>query len=81
MGILTTLLTLPVSGPIKGAMWIAGQVHDAAQAQMNDPAAIKAALVDLERKLDAGEIDEAAFDAAEEALLDRLVDVQRKAAR
>jgi hypothetical protein len=80
MGLLRTLLTLPVSGPVNGALWLAGKVHEAALAQMNDPAAVKAALLDLERRLDVGEIDEDAFEEAEAALLDRLIEIQRAAA-
>lgn len=77
MGLLTTLLTLPVSGPVKGALWVAEKVHDAAYAQLHDPAAVKRALAELERQVDAGEIDEDAFEAAEAVLLDRLEEAQR----
>lgn len=72
MGLLTTLLTLPVSGPLKSVMWVAQKIHETAEAEFNNPAAIKAALAALEARLVAGEIDEDAFEAAEAALLDRL---------
>ena len=72
MGLLTTLLTLPVAGPIGGALWLARKVGEAAEQELTDPAAIKRALADLERQLDAGEIDIDAFEEAEEILLDRL---------
>lgn len=72
MGLLTSLLTLPVSGPIKGALWVMQQVHEAAEAEYYDPAAIKKALVTLEKQLEAGEIDEETFEQAEDLLLDRL---------
>jgi hypothetical protein len=78
MGILTTLLTLPVSGPVKGTMWVLEKVHEAAEAQYYDPGAIKRDLVDLERRLEAGEIDEETFEAAEEILLDRLDEAARR---
>jgi hypothetical protein len=79
MGLLTSLLTLPVAGPIKGALWVMGQVHEAAEAEFYDPGAIKRALVTLERQLDAGEIDEETFEEAEALLLDRLdAAVQRR---
>ena len=80
MGLLSKLLTLPVAGPMRGALWVAGQVHDAATAELNDPAAIRAALTELERRLEAGEIDEETYEAEEEALLDRL-DAAHAAAR
>ena len=79
MGLLTSLLTLPVAGPIKGALWVMRQVHEAAEAEFYDPGAIKRALVALERQLDAGEIDEETFEQAEALLLDRLdAAVQRR---
>ena len=64
MGLLSTLLTLPVSGPVKGALWTVGKVVEAAEAEFYDPAAIRRELAALERRLEAGEIDEDAFEAA-----------------
>ncbi len=82
MGLLRSLLGLPVSGPLKAAVWVAESVREAALAEYNDPAAIRAALVDLERRLDAGEIDEDAYEAAEQVLLDRMeAAMQREQAR
>lgn len=72
MGILTALLTLPVSGPARGTLWIAGQIRDAVNHELNDPAALRAALDALEEKLLAGEITEEAYEAAETDLLTRL---------
>jgi hypothetical protein len=78
MGLLTTLLSAPVAGPAKGAWWLAQRLHEAALAERDDPASIRAALADLERRLDAGEIDEPAFEAEEERLLDRLEAIQSR---
>jgi hypothetical protein len=72
MGILRTLVTLPIAGPVRGAFWLAAQIHEAASAEFNDPAAIRAALTELEKRLDAGEMDENAFEAEEALLLDRM---------
>lgn len=77
MGLLGRLLTLPVSGPLAGAYWVAHHLHDAAERELNDPAAIRRTLRALEEDLEAGVIDEAAFEEAEEILLVRL----RQAAR
>lgn len=77
MGLLTSLLTLPVAGPIKGALWLADKIHDQALQAMNDPAEIKRELLRLERALEAGEIDEDAYEEAELALLTRLRDAQK----
>lgn len=72
MGLLRTLLTLPVSGALDGVLWVAGQIHDAALAEINDPATLRRALVDLERDLLAGRIDEDTYDEAETRILMRL---------
>ena len=72
MGLLRTLLTLPVSAPVGGALWIAARIHESAQQEMTDPAAIRRALGELERELEAGRIDEPTFEAAELILLTRL---------
>lgn len=77
MGILTSLLTLPVAGPLKAAWWLTEKLHEQALATMNDPAEIKRELVRLEESLDAGEIDEDTFEELELRLLTRLQDIQR----
>jgi uncharacterized membrane protein len=78
MGWITTLLTFPVSLPVKGALWIGGQIHDAALAELNDPAAIRRALMVLEEQLEAGEIDEDTFEAREAVLIARLRAARRE---
>lgn len=77
MGLLTTLLTLPVTGPVKTAWWIAEKLHEQALNTLNDPAEIKRALVRLEAQLDAGELTEEEFEALELELLTRLRDAKR----
>ncbi len=72
MGLLRSLLTLPVRAPLDGAFWLAGQIHEAAERELTDPAMIRQRLIALEAALEAGEIDEAQFEAAEDVLLRRL---------
>lgn len=81
MGLLTSLLTLPVTGPAKAAWWIAETLHERALAELNDPKAIKAEIAALEKRLLAGEITEEDYEEAELALLTRLRDIQRAAKR
>ncbi|WP_419897211.1 gas vesicle protein GvpG [Roseomonas sp. USHLN139] len=66
------LLTLPASGPISGLVWIAQRIATLVDDEQSDPARVEAALLALERRLEAGEIDEAAYDAAEAPLLEEL---------
>ena len=72
MGLLSALVLLPVAGPMKGSLWIARQVAEAVERERNDPAALRAALDEAERRLEAGEIDEDTYDAIEDDLLARM---------
>lgn len=72
MGWLSTLLAFPVALPLAGIGWVAHQVAEAAEAQHFDPARIEAALLRLEKRLEAGEITEDEYDAAEAELLAEL---------
>ena len=72
MGLLRALITLPVKGPLDGAVWIAQKVNETAQREWNDPASLRKTLVALEKQLLAGEISEEDYDTAETELLLRL---------
>ncbi|WP_274563868.1 gas vesicle protein GvpG [Streptomyces spiramyceticus] len=71
MGLLGELLLLPLA-PVRGTSWVLRQVLGEAERQYYDPSAIQRALGLLERRLEAGEIDEAEFDRREDELLARL---------
>ncbi|MGR8007251.1 gas vesicle protein GvpG [Streptomyces hypolithicus] len=71
MGLLGELLLLPLA-PVRGTNWVLRQVVTEAERQYYDPSAIQRELAQLERRLEAGEIDEAEFDRREDELLDRL---------
>jgi hypothetical protein len=72
MGLLSRLLTAPVSLPVSGALWVAAKVAECAETELTDPATIRQALDALERDLLAGRITEDAFEEAEADLLARL---------
>ncbi len=72
MGLLRSLLSLPVKGPIDGTLWVARQIQDAADKELNDPAALRKALAALETQLLAGAISEGEYDEAETRLLLRI---------
>lgn len=77
MGPLGMLLALPVAGPMGALTWLARQIDNAARQEMLDPARIETALRALERRLENNEIDEAAFEAEEERLLEELAEITR----
>jgi hypothetical protein len=79
MGVFGNTLGLPLTGPLRGLGWLARQIAEAASREMTDPAPIEAELLALERQMQAGEIDEATFEAREAELLARLADMTRPA--
>lgn len=76
MSILLKLITLPLTGPMDAAWWTAKKLAERAEEVYYDDAPIRAALLDLELRLDLGEIDEEAFEAEETALLNRLNEIR-----
>lgn len=76
MGWLSKVLTFPVSLPVDAALWTARKLAERAEEVYYDDAPIRAALLELEMKLDLGEIDEEAFEQEETQLLQRLKEVR-----
>jgi hypothetical protein len=73
MGLISGLLKLPLS-PVLGTVWIAEQIQAQAEAEYYDEAAIQAQLRDIDAARQAGTIDGAEADAAEDALIERLLE-------
>jgi Gas vesicle protein G len=73
MGLFLTLLTLPVSGPVGGTIWIAEQVRAAAEGERYGEAAVHQELMDLEYWYERGELTDVEFDEAADVLLERLM--------
>ncbi|HKG66482.1 MAG TPA: gas vesicle protein GvpG [Solirubrobacteraceae bacterium] len=73
MGLITGLLKLPLA-PVTGTVWIAEQIQAAAEAEYYDEGAIQAQLREIDAARAAGTIDDAEADAAEDALLERLME-------
>ncbi|MER5462214.1 gas vesicle protein GvpG [Streptomyces sp. NPDC002668] len=71
MGLLTGLLTFPLA-PVRGVIWVAEKVNEAADRQLHDPAVLRAQLVALNQELEDGDISQEEFEREEERLLDRL---------
>ena len=73
MGLITGLITLPLA-PIRGTVWLAEQIQAAAEAEYYDESAIQAQLREIDAARAAGTIGDAEADAAEDALLERLME-------
>ena len=72
MGLITGLLTLPLA-PVRGTVWLAERIQEQAELEANDESAIRQALVDLDEARANGNFDEAALEAAEDELIERLM--------
>lgn len=71
MGLITGLLTLPLA-PVRGVVWVADKLKDAAENEIHDPAVLRAQLSALNQELEDGHISLEEFERQEEMLLDRL---------
>ncbi len=78
MDIVTRLLTLPVTGPIDGVLWIAKTVKERAEAEYFNEGAVRSHLLELELKLDMGEITEKEYQAGEDQLLVLLNEIRER---
>jgi hypothetical protein len=77
MGLITGLLGLPFA-PVKGAVWVAEQVLQQAEQEYYDPARIRAALEDVNRMRQSGELTEEEAVEREDELVERLLEGQRR---
>jgi hypothetical protein len=68
VGLIKELLLLPLA-PVRGTVWVAEQIAAEAERQLDPRAARRRELVELERRLTTGEIDEEEFDRLEDEIL------------
>jgi hypothetical protein len=77
MGWLLKVLALPVWAPVRGTMWLAEKIAGQAEREYYDEDAVRAQLMELELRLDLGEIDDEAYEQAEASLLERLAEIRK----
>jgi hypothetical protein len=75
MGLITGLLTLPLA-PVRGTVWLAERIQEQAEAELYDEDAIRTGLLELEQARESGEMDETEIAQAEDALIERLMDMR-----
>ena len=73
MGLIGALLKLPLA-PVTGTVWVAERIQEQAEAEYYDEGAIQEQLREVDEARRAGTIDEADAAAAEDALLERLLE-------
>jgi hypothetical protein len=76
MGILGSLLTAPVLGPINGVLWLARTIEQQANAERWDEGKVIGGLAELEIDLDLGKIDIEEYEAREAVFLQQLKEIR-----
>jgi hypothetical protein len=76
MGLITNLLFFPITGPIAGIRWTLGKVQHVAEEQLTDDTAVKQELMELQMRLELGDIDDAGYLRREAELMQRLREIR-----
>ena len=76
MGLLSSILLAPFTGPIDGTMWTLDKVQRAVQEQLVDDTPIKEDFMRLQIELDAGDIDDEEYLVREAEIMRRLREVR-----
>jgi hypothetical protein len=71
MGLITGLLTLPLA-PVRGVAWIAEQVAEEAERELDEEGRLRRELGRLGLEHDLGNLSEEEFEQREDELLERL---------
>ena len=76
MGLLSKVLLFPVSGPVAGIRWSLGQVQKVVEEELTDDEPVKRELMELQMKLELGDIDDDEYVRREAELMGRLREVR-----
>jgi len=80
VGLIRSLLTAPVTGPLKGVVWLAEKLQERAEGEIYNEGAVRGRLMELELMLDAGQITEDEYQEAEDALVALLAEIRERQA-
>jgi len=76
MGLLGKVLFFPISGPVAGIRWSLNKVVQVAEEELTDDTPVKQDLMELQMKLELGDITDAEYVEQEAALMARLREVR-----
>jgi hypothetical protein len=76
MGILSKILFFPVTGPVAGIKWSLGKVAQVVDEELTDDTPIKNELMELQMKLELGDITDDEYVAREAEIMKRLREVR-----
>jgi len=77
VGLLKHVLFWPVTGPIAGIEWSMNQVMSVVEEELTDDAPVKQDFMELQMKLELGEIDDEEYVVREGEIMERLREVRR----
>ena len=76
MSLLGKVLFFPISGPVAGIRWSLNKVVQVAEEELTDDAPVKQDLMELQMKLELGDITDEEYVEQEAALMARLREVR-----
>jgi len=76
MGLLSKILFFPIAGPVAGIRWSLGKVQAVVEEELTDDTPVKQELMELQLRLELGDIDDAKYRRREAELMERLRDVR-----
>ena len=76
MGLLSSILFFPVTGPVAGIRWSLRKVQQVVEEELTDDSSIKQELMELQMRLELGDIDDAEYVRREADLMARLREVR-----
>lgn len=76
MGLLSSILLAPFTGPVDGALWTIGKIQRVVEEELTDDTSIKEELMQLQLRLESGEIDDDEYVVREGELMRRLREVR-----
>jgi hypothetical protein len=76
VGLLSTIVFWPVTGPVAGIKWTLGKVQRVVEDELVDDTPVKQALMELQMRLELGDIDDEVYVAEEAVLMRQLRDIR-----
>lgn len=76
MGLISNVLFFPVTGPVAGIRWVLGKVQQVAEEELTDDTPVKQELMELQMRLELGEIDDEEYVAREAAIMLQLREIR-----
>jgi hypothetical protein len=76
VGLLSTIVFWPVTGPVAGIKWTLGKVQRVVEDELVDDTPVKQSLMELQMRLELGDIDDATYVEEEAVLMRQLRDIR-----